>query len=157
MGQIKVNGKIYETITGSDGIKRFKPSNLVNKIHIHYNIKASEIVKLVELDAISLMDLLDYYAAIGYSICGVEELSFFEEYEFEDITDLTNSEDEKQKIVDIIVQTHKTPLEQAEEILLLFSENSLLCDFKNYWKNSGHQNIDDAIKGFINKSKKLKK
>jgi len=27
----------------------------------------------------------------------------------------------------------------------------LLIDFKSYWKKSSHQNIDDAIKGFLNK------
>jgi len=38
----------------------------------------------------------------------------------------------KQKIVEIITRTHKTPIEQADEILLLFSvsgRSELLCPF----------------------------
>ena len=30
-------------------------------------------------------------------------------------------------------------------------KTKLLIDFKKYWKKSNHQNIDDAIKGFLNK------
>lgn len=83
MGKVVINNKIYETFEDSDGILRFKPNNLINKIHIHFEIKMSEMVKLLELEAISLMDLLDYYAGIGFTVGGVEELSFFEKYEFE--------------------------------------------------------------------------
>lgn len=83
MGKVIINNKIYETFEDNDGILRFKPNNLINKIHIHFEIKMSEMVKLLELEAISLMDLLDYYAGIGFTVGGVEELSFFEEYEFE--------------------------------------------------------------------------
>jgi hypothetical protein len=83
MGQIKINGKIYETFKDNDGLERFKPNNLLLKMKINFDIKVSELVKLVELESITLMDLLDYYTGIGFSVGGVEELSFFEDYEFE--------------------------------------------------------------------------
>ena len=42
-------------------------------------------VKLCELEAISLIDLLDWYTGTGMSVDGVMELSFFEELVFEDV------------------------------------------------------------------------
>jgi hypothetical protein len=86
MSKIKINGKIYETFKDSEGVLRFKPNNLINKLHINFEISMSDVVKLVELEAISLMDLLDYYCGIGFSVSGVEELSFFEEFDFEEIS-----------------------------------------------------------------------
>jgi len=83
MGKIKINGKEYETLKDQEGIERFKVNNLILKMKIHFDVKTSEMVKLVELEAITLMDLLDYYTGIGMSVCGVEELSFFEDFEFE--------------------------------------------------------------------------
>jgi hypothetical protein len=32
------------------------------------------------------MELLDFYAGIGFTVSGVEELSFFEEYDFEEVS-----------------------------------------------------------------------
>lgn len=82
-GKIKVNGKIYETFEDEYKILRFKHNNLINKIFIRFQLKTSEIVKLFQMEAISRMDLLDYYAGIGFSVSGVQELSFFENYSFE--------------------------------------------------------------------------
>lgn len=84
---IKINGKIYETFKDENNILRFKPNNLILKLKINFDLNVSEIVKLVELEAISLMDLLDFYAGIGFSISGVQELSFFEQYDFVYIND----------------------------------------------------------------------
>jgi len=86
MSQIKINGKVYDTVIDSGNVLRFKPNNLINKIHIHFEIQMSEMVKLTELGAISLMDLLDYYTSIGSTVSSFEELSFFEEYNFEIIS-----------------------------------------------------------------------
>lgn len=83
MEKIKINGKEYETFKDQEGVERFKVNNLMLKMKIHFDIKASEMIKLAELDAITLMDLLDYYAGIGMSVCSVEELSFFEDFDFE--------------------------------------------------------------------------
>lgn len=85
---IKINGKIYETFKDDNDVLRFKPNNLILKLKINFDFNVSEIVKLVELDAISLMDLLDFYAGIGFSISGVQELSFFEQYDFVYINDI---------------------------------------------------------------------
>lgn len=85
MSKIKINGKIYETFKDEEGVLRFKPNNLILKLKINFDLEMSEIIKLVELDAISLMDLLDFYAGIGFSVSGVEELSFFEKYDFEEL------------------------------------------------------------------------
>lgn len=82
-GKIKVNGKIYDTFKDEYKVLRFKPNNLINKLHYRFDIKTSEVVKLYQLGAITLMDLLDYYAGIGFTVCGVQELSFFEEFSFE--------------------------------------------------------------------------
>lgn len=74
-----INGKEYETFVDEHGTKRFKPNNLIHKLYIDGMVNnTSRIVKLYELGAITQMDLLDYYAGIGMSVCGVEELSFFE-------------------------------------------------------------------------------
>jgi hypothetical protein len=86
MSSIKINGKIYETLKDKEGVLRFKPNNLILKLKVNFDLKMSEIVKLVELEAISLMDLLDFYAGIGFTVSGVEELSFFEEYDFEEVS-----------------------------------------------------------------------
>lgn len=83
MGKIRINGKEYETFKDNEGVERFKVNNLILKMKIHFDIKASEMVKLAELEAITLMDLLDYYTGTGMTVCGVEELSFFENFEFE--------------------------------------------------------------------------
>ncbi len=79
---IKVNGKPYEVYKDNDGIFRFKENNLLRKIIISQDIKITEIIKLYELDAITLMELLDYYTGLGYTVGGVEELSFFQDLEF---------------------------------------------------------------------------
>lgn len=73
-----INGKEYETFIDDNGSERFKPNNLISKMRIQFNIIASDMVRLYELDAITQMELLDYYAGIGMSVCGVMELSFFE-------------------------------------------------------------------------------
>lgn len=74
-----INGKEYETFVDEHGTERFKPNNLIHKLYIDGMVNnTSRIVKLYELGAITQMDLLDYYAGIGMSVCGVEELSFFE-------------------------------------------------------------------------------
>lgn len=55
-------------------------------------------------------------------------------------------EDIRQKIAEIITHTHKTPLEQADEILLLFSVSGrselLVCDF------CGSSKLDDCGDGY---------
>ncbi len=82
MSAININGKLYETYLDSEKILRFKENNLLRKIVISKDIKTSDIVKLCELEAISRMDLLDYYTGIGFTVSGVQELSFFEDYRF---------------------------------------------------------------------------
>lgn len=79
---VMINGKDYEVFKDKEGVLRFKPDNLINKLHIFYDIKASDLIKLVELDSISLEELLDYYAGIGFTVSGVEELSFFQDWDF---------------------------------------------------------------------------
>lgn len=78
----KINGKSYQVYKDNDGVLRFKENNLLRKIVISQNIKITDIIKLYELDAISLMDLLDYYTGLGFTVGGVEELSFFQDLEF---------------------------------------------------------------------------
>lgn len=74
-----INGKEYETFVDEQGTERFKPNNLIHKLYIDGMIKnTNRVATLYQLDAISQMDLLDYYAGIGMSVCGVMELSFFE-------------------------------------------------------------------------------
>jgi hypothetical protein len=82
MGTIRINGKIYETFT-DEGVERFKLNNLISKMCINSEILTSDMIKLTELGAISLMDLFDYYAGIGFTVSGVQELSFFEDFNFE--------------------------------------------------------------------------
>ena len=82
MGAITINGKKFETFKDKEGYERFVPNNLIHKMRIHFETKASEMVRLATLEAITLMELLDWYTGIGFIVSGVEELSFFEEYEF---------------------------------------------------------------------------
>jgi len=82
MGSIIVNEKKFETFKDEEGVERFKPNNLLQKIRIRFDLQISELIKLVELGAITKMELLDYYAGMGFTISGVQELSFFEDYEF---------------------------------------------------------------------------
>ena len=58
MSKMKINGKSYETFKDKDGVLRFKPNNLILKLKVNFDLKISEIIKLVELDAISMMDLI---------------------------------------------------------------------------------------------------
>lgn len=74
-----INGKEYETFIDDNGTERFKPNNLLQKLYIDGMISnVSRVIKLYELGAISQMDLLDWYAGTGTSVCAVMELSFFE-------------------------------------------------------------------------------
>lgn len=73
-----INGKEYETFIDSEGTHRFKPNNLLLKLRIDLDISMAKVVRLYELDAITQMDLLDYYTGMGYSVAGVQELSLFE-------------------------------------------------------------------------------
>lgn len=73
-----INGKEYETFIDEHGTERFKPNNLISKMRIQFDICATDMIRLYELGAISQMDLMDYYAGIGMSVCRVMELSFFE-------------------------------------------------------------------------------
>lgn len=102
MTAIKVNGKIYETFTDAEGVLRFKPNNLISKMRINFDLKISEIIKLVELESISLMDLLDYYTGIGTTVCGVKELGFFEELDFEEIS---NDDDFQKEVLQAVISS----------------------------------------------------
>ena len=88
MSKMKINGKSYETFKDKDGVLRFKPNNLILKLKVNFDLKISEIIKLVELDAISMMDLLDFYTGIGFTVSGLQESSFFEDYKFEDVSEI---------------------------------------------------------------------
>jgi hypothetical protein len=53
-------------------------------------------------------------------------------------------------------ELHKISDDFADDVVKnkLFNneyKTKLLIDFKRYWKRSTHQNIDDAIKGYLNK------
>lgn len=86
MSAVNINGKTYETFKDEFGFLRFKPNNLILKLKVNFDLNMSEIIKLVELEAINLMDLLDFYAGIGFTVSGVQELSFFEKYDFEEVS-----------------------------------------------------------------------
>ena len=83
MSHITINGKQYETVKDEEGTVRFKPNNLITKLRIMLDIKATQVLKMYELDAITQMDLLDYYAGNGHTLSGVLELSFFEDLTIE--------------------------------------------------------------------------
>jgi hypothetical protein len=34
------------------------------------------------------MDLLDFYTGIGFTVSGLQEISFFEDYKFEDVSEI---------------------------------------------------------------------
>jgi len=80
---ITINGQVFATFYDKEGILRFKPNNLILKMMISMDIKTSDIVKLYELESITDMDLLGYYAGIGFTVSGVLELSFFEHLQIE--------------------------------------------------------------------------
>ncbi len=84
MKKIKINGKVYETFKDHEGVLRFKPNNLILKLKIHFELNMSEVVRLMYLGAITPIDLLDYYTGIGFAVSGVQELSFFKEFEWEE-------------------------------------------------------------------------
>lgn len=83
MGSITIGGKKFELIRDTENVVRFKENNLIHKLKIHYDIKPTDMLKLCELGAITLMDLLDYYTGIGYTLSGVQELFFFDKLKFE--------------------------------------------------------------------------
>ena len=59
---------------------------------------------------------------------------------------------EIEKILAEYTDGKETLQEATTKVLRLFnssSEKELLLAFKEYWKNSNHQNIDKAINGFI--------
>jgi hypothetical protein len=60
-------------------------------------------------------------------------------------------ENKRQKIAEIITHTHKTPLEQADEILLLFSVSGSSSP-DDFWK----QEYDEAVKEIGNLQDQLK-
>ena len=80
---IRIAGSYYNIYKDSDGVERFKRNELVYKTKIEFSITASSMIKLFELEAISQLDLLDWYTGIGFTVSGVEELSFFADLEFE--------------------------------------------------------------------------
>ena len=82
---MRVNGVTYRTGRDESGVLRFEPNNLLLKMHIVFETKTSKIIMLYELGAISLRDLFDYYAGIGFMVDRVKELSFFEQYTFEEL------------------------------------------------------------------------
>lgn len=91
-GKIKVNGRIYETFIDEEGTRRFKPNNLIHKMKIGCKIQVTKLIELYELESITIMDLLDYYTGIGFTVSGVEELSFFEHLVFEEIIEIEEEE-----------------------------------------------------------------
>ncbi len=65
----------------------------------------------------------------------------------------------REKIAEIITHTHKTPLEQADEILLLFSVSGQSELLKKFWEyfdkesvavNCNDEERDEVIKDFFN-------
>ena len=53
MSHITINGKQYETVKDEEGTVRFKPNNLITKLRIMLDIKATQVLKMYELDAIT--------------------------------------------------------------------------------------------------------
>ena len=82
MKQIKINNKIYDTMLNDYGELICVPNNLVKKLILMFNIDVDGVMKLVELEAITLMDLMDFYIAKGHPIKSLQELHFFEKYDF---------------------------------------------------------------------------
>ncbi|MFA7307580.1 MAG: hypothetical protein WC026_13010 [Hyphomicrobium sp.] len=116
MGSIKINGKVFETFKDEEGIERFKPNNLILNMKINFDIKVSELMKLVHLKSITLMDLLDYYAAIGFTVSGVQELSFFENYDF--VRDENNNSNKSTSL--LIPQYKEELLECIQNLMGVF-------------------------------------
>jgi len=85
MGVIKIHTTEYDTFIDEEGTERFKPDNLINKLRIDLDLSITRVIKLYDLGAINLYDLLKYFTAIGYTVSGVQELSFFEDLEFKRI------------------------------------------------------------------------
>ncbi len=59
---------------------------------------------------------------------------------------LTIKKNEREKIAKGLAKELTVPLSKEDK-------KSVLLEFKSYWKNSSHQNIDDAVKGFLRKIK----
>lgn len=86
MSRIKFNNKVYDTFVDESGTLRFVPNNLILQLSANDKFKASDVLSLYP-HYITLTDVLDFYAGIGFIVEMVKELSFFENQIFEEISD----------------------------------------------------------------------
>ena len=79
---VKVGGKEYKTIVDEEGVQRFPE----NKLLCYMSDEMIDLNKLAiafQRGTFTQDEYLQFYMGIGYSVCGLSELSFFEDLEIE--------------------------------------------------------------------------